>query len=105
MKHPQQSVSTLKKEKREAAAQRRPAQSERKNALFPRNDRPNGLKCKAFQAENALEIFSRPADNERVLGKMGESEGELRERLSWASPRKGWALFAASKRGFFPLRV
>ena len=28
------SVSTLKKEKREAAAQRRPAQSERKNRAF-----------------------------------------------------------------------
>ena len=49
-----QSVLPLKKVKREAAAQRRPAQIERKNALFPRNDRPYGLKCKAFQTENAL---------------------------------------------------
>ncbi|MDM8215646.1 hypothetical protein QUW15_05695 [Desulfovibrio piger] len=27
-----------------------------KTALFPRNDRPYGLKCKAFQTENALMI-------------------------------------------------
>ena len=45
----------MKKVKREAAAQRRPAQSERKNRVFfPRNDRPYGLKCEAFQTENAL---------------------------------------------------
>ena len=48
------SVSALKKVKREAAAQRRPAQSERKNRVFPRNDRPYGLKRAAFQTENVL---------------------------------------------------
>ncbi|MDM8217226.1 hypothetical protein QUW15_13850, partial [Desulfovibrio piger] len=32
----------------------RPAKSERKTALFPQNDRPYGLKCTAFQTENAL---------------------------------------------------
>ena len=35
-------------------ARRRPARSERKNRVFPRNDRPYGLKCKAFQTENAF---------------------------------------------------
>ena len=49
-----QSVSPLKKVKREAAAQRRPARSERKTAFFPRNDRPYGLKRAAFQTEIAL---------------------------------------------------
>ena len=29
-----------------------------KTALFPRNDRPYGLKCEAFQTENALERFN-----------------------------------------------
>ncbi|WP_300810593.1 hypothetical protein, partial [uncultured Desulfovibrio sp.] len=29
-----------------------------KTALFPRNDRPYGLKCKAFQTEIALERFN-----------------------------------------------
>ncbi|WP_300810278.1 hypothetical protein, partial [uncultured Desulfovibrio sp.] len=29
-----------------------------KTAFFPRNDRPYGLKCKAFQTENALERFN-----------------------------------------------
>ena len=53
------SVTTLKKEKREAAAQRRPARSERKNSIFPRNDRLYGLKRTAFQTENALKrIFA-----------------------------------------------
>lgn len=39
---------------REATAQRRPAQSKRKNAFFPRNTRPYGLNHKAFQTEYAL---------------------------------------------------
>ena len=41
-------------------AQRRPAQSERKDSVFPRNDRPYGLKRTAFQTEIALRriIFS-----------------------------------------------
>ena len=48
--------------KREAAAQRRPAQSERKNRVFPRNARPYGLKRETFQTENALiETSSHPA--------------------------------------------
>ena len=54
----QQSFLPLKKGKREAAAQRRPAQSEWRNRVFPRNDRPYGLKRKAFQTENALERFN-----------------------------------------------
>ena len=45
------SVLPLKKVKREAAVQRRPTQSERKTAFFPRNDRPHGLQRKAFQTE------------------------------------------------------
>ena len=48
----------MKKVKREAAAQRRPAQSERKTAFFPRNDRPYGLKREAFQTEIVLERFT-----------------------------------------------
>ena len=44
----------MKKIKHEVAAQRYPAKSERKNMLFPRNDRPYGLKCPAFQTEIAL---------------------------------------------------
>ena len=47
-------IFPLKKEKLEAAIQRRPARSERKNALFPRNDRPDDLKRNAFQTEIAL---------------------------------------------------
>ncbi|MCI7568358.1 MAG: hypothetical protein MSH25_03135, partial [Desulfovibrio sp.] len=31
-----------------------------KTALFPRNDRPYGLKCEAFQTKNALDFFSMP---------------------------------------------
>ena len=152
--------------KREAAAQRRPAKSERKTAVFPRNDRPYGLKCEAFQTENALERrqwlpspvphapgsgliiksgfsvdrytekHNIPSCNEnvslclpvccaRVLGKMGEFEGEPRERLSsLRSERPGpfcrkrrpdgrpravpvatreWAS-TAEQRGFFPLK-
>ena len=62
-----QSVSTLKKMKREAAAQRRPAQSERKNRVFPRNDRLYGLKCNAFQTEIALaEGFPFPPEEQTV---------------------------------------
>ena len=49
----------MKKVKREAAAQRRPARSERKNALFPRNDRPYDLERNAFQIEHTLETSSR----------------------------------------------
>ena len=49
-----QSVSPLKKIKHEAAAQRRPVRSERKNRVFSANDRPYGLKRNAFQTENAL---------------------------------------------------
>ena len=51
------------KVKRGAAAQRRPARSERKNrAFFPRSDRPYVLKCNAFQTEKALGTarFRRP---------------------------------------------
>ena len=40
---------SFEKMKREAAAQRRPAQRSGKNALFPRNGRPYGLKRNAFQ--------------------------------------------------------
>ena len=47
------SVLPLKTAKREAAAQRRPAKRERKNRVFPRNDRPYGLERTAFQTENA----------------------------------------------------
>ena len=43
----------MKKVKREAAEQRRPAESERKKRFFPQNVRPYALKCKAFQTENA----------------------------------------------------
>ncbi len=32
-----------------------------KTALFPRNDRPYGLKCEAFQTENALGAVSKKA--------------------------------------------
>ena len=46
------SVSTSKKVKREAAAQRHPAKSERK-ALFPRSDGPY-VRRNAFQTEKAL---------------------------------------------------
>ena len=45
----------MKKVNCEAAAQRRPAQSERKTASFPRNDRPYGLKRAAFQTDIAQE--------------------------------------------------
>ena len=50
-----QSVSTLKKVKREGGSNSaaRPKVSG-KTALFPRNDRPYGLKRAAFQTENAL---------------------------------------------------
>ncbi len=42
-----------------AAAQRRPAQSERKKrALFPRNDRPYVWGCEALQTEKALKRFN-----------------------------------------------
>ena len=47
------SVLALKRAKCEAA-QRSLARSERKTALFPRNDKPYGLKCEAFQSEKAL---------------------------------------------------
>ena len=49
------SVLPLKRAAREAAARRRPARSGRKNAFFPRNDRPYGLQGEMFQTENALE--------------------------------------------------
>ena len=47
-------VLSLKKAEREAAAQRRPAKSREMTALFPRNDRPYGLKRFAYQTEKAL---------------------------------------------------
>ncbi|MCI7568761.1 MAG: hypothetical protein MSH25_05225, partial [Desulfovibrio sp.] len=47
-----------------------------KTALFPRNDRPYGLKCKAFQTKNAL-------------GGLG---GRITGTPFLASLRKGWAL-------------
>ena len=44
----------MKKAKCEAAAQRRPVQSERKKPLFfPRNAKPDGLKREVFQTEKA----------------------------------------------------
>ena len=49
------SVNQKKKAKREAA-QRRPAETKRKNRVFfPRKARPYGLKRKTFQAGNAPE--------------------------------------------------
>ena len=49
------SVLPLKKVKREAAAQCRPARSERKKSVvFPRNNSPYGLNRNVFQTENAL---------------------------------------------------
>ena len=52
------SVSPLKKVKREAAAQPARPRVSGKTALFPRNDRPYGLKCEAFQTKNTLWILS-----------------------------------------------
>ena len=57
-------VRPLQKVKREAAAQRRPARTEWKNALFPRYDRPYGVKCEALQAENA------PAEDVAAAGSL-----------------------------------
>ena len=93
---------------RKTAAQRRTAVTERKKRVFPRIDRPYGLKRAAFQTEIALgsELITNcffcgrtckkinitsyyknvhlylPVWYVRVLGRMGEFEGELRERLS-----------------------
>ena len=49
------SALLFSKVKREAAARRRPARSERKTGFFPRRDRPYGVKRNAFHTENALE--------------------------------------------------
>ena len=50
-------ASYLFKARREAAAQRRPARRERtKNASFPRNVRPYGLKHNALQPERTLKL-------------------------------------------------
>ncbi|WP_297228154.1 hypothetical protein, partial [uncultured Desulfovibrio sp.] len=46
----------LKKAKREVAAQRRPAQSERKNRVFSAKRQAIGLEREAFQTENALGV-------------------------------------------------
>ena len=48
------SVSPLKKVKREVAAQCPRPKVSGKTVLFPRNDRPYGLKRTAFQTEIAL---------------------------------------------------
>ena len=66
------SVSPLNKVKR-SAAQRRPAESERKNCLFLRNDRPYGLKCKALQTENPHEAAQR-RNSRRFLRRAEYSE-------------------------------
>ena len=66
------SVSPLKNVKREAAAQRRPAQCERKTAFFPRNARPYGLKCGAFPDEGRRFFFSCC----RETGGQGRDTGE-----------------------------
>ena len=44
--------------KNEKTASRARPKVSGKTALFPRNDRPYGLKCEAFQTENALERFT-----------------------------------------------
>ena len=73
-----------------------------KTALFPRNDRPYGLKCKAFQTEIALRpyiIFEShlphglsPPLKKRVGGRMGGLGGRFTRTPFLASLRKGWAL-------------
>ena len=47
-------VSTFSKLKREGGGTMPPGPRWRKNCVFPRNDRPYGLKHSAFQTENAL---------------------------------------------------
>ena len=59
--------SNFEKVKREAAAQRRPAQSERKTAFFLRNGRPYELKSNAFQSQHALSLWRRIFRAEDVL--------------------------------------
>ena len=52
---------------RSTAVQRRPAQSERKAAFFPRNVRPYGLKRLAVQTENALKEDREPPSFRYIL--------------------------------------
>ena len=43
-----------------------------KTALFPRNDRPYGLKCEAFQTENALKKRGAPRQRRASVGRGGK---------------------------------
>lgn len=60
----------FEKEKREAAAQRRRAKPGGRTAFFPRNGRPCGLECRAFQTEIAL-LTGFPCENFCKSLKMG----------------------------------
>ncbi|WP_300774190.1 hypothetical protein [uncultured Desulfovibrio sp.] len=48
---------------REAAAQRRPAQTKRKNHAFPRSARPYGLEHEAFQTEMLQGLLNKFSNN------------------------------------------
>ena len=66
--------------KREVAAQRRPAQSERKKCILPRNDRPYGLKRNAFQTESALGVTCAACDGNGGAGRMEDAREDADDR-------------------------
>ncbi len=74
------SVSTLKKVKREAAAQRRLAKVSGKTVFFPRNDRAYGLKRAAFQTENALVVTCAACDGNGGSGRMEDAREDTDDR-------------------------
>ncbi len=112
------SVSTLKKVKREATAQRRPACSfAKKTALFPRNDRPYSLKYFAFQTGNA-QRQPRNGDGEKTCAmklpkrfidqnkaRWGKDGGPGGRTTRTSFLRKGWAPCALAATEWRPRAV